>query len=91
MPILSNPFIGSFRSPCQYNGDVVSHHNRLRVALFESCRQPGVGGNGSRKLFEARRKVYTACRYSSSELGCRKTCSFDLTVTSLLIQSLALK
>ncbi|KAL5470689.1 hypothetical protein EMCRGX_G028694 [Ephydatia muelleri] len=29
---------------CNYNGDVVSRHNRLRDALFESCRQAGVGG-----------------------------------------------
>ena len=29
---------------CKYNGDMVSCHNRLRDALFESCRKAGVDG-----------------------------------------------
>ena len=29
---------------CRYNGDVVSRHNRLRDAFFESCRQAVIGG-----------------------------------------------
>ena len=38
-----NP-LGHHALTCRYNGDVVSHHNRLRDAFFESCRQAGIGG-----------------------------------------------
>ncbi|KAL5499608.1 hypothetical protein EMCRGX_G011059 [Ephydatia muelleri] len=82
MPILSNPFIGSFRSPY---GDVVSGHNRLRDALFEPCRQAGVGGQtevGSGLGHDERRTWPADVLVPNWDLG--KPAAFDLTVTSPL-------
>ena len=45
MPICSTHSLdplGHHALTCKYYGDVVSCHNRLRDALFESCTQAGV-------------------------------------------------
>ena len=36
--------LGHHALTCRYNGAVVSRHNGLRDAFFESCRQADIGG-----------------------------------------------
>ena len=63
----------------------MSHHNRLRDALFESCRQAGVGGQmevGSGLGRDEQRTWPADVLVPNWDLG--KPAAFDLTVTSPL-------
>ena len=78
--------LGHHALTCRYNGDVVSRHNQLRNTFFESCRQAGVGGQmevGSGLGHDERPADVLVPNW---DLG--KPAAFDLTVVSLLNQSI---
>ena len=83
--------LGHHALTCKYNGDVVSRQNRLRDALFESCRQAGVGGQMEVGSGLGMMNGAHGQQSSSSNWDLGKPAAFDHTVTSLLIQSLSMK
>ena len=81
--------LGHHALTCRYNGDVVSRHNQLRNTFFEFCRQAGVGGQmevGSGLGHDERRTRPADVLVPNWDLG--KPAAFDLTVASLLNQSI---